>query len=107
MKWSKKGLGIAVFGASAVLMLAGCSSGGGNAGGSGGGDSDEGYSIAFVPGVAGAEFYITLECGIKEAAEAAGATGSVQGPEKLDPTDGTTVVKGKSVAGDVDTRGRQ
>jgi ribose transport system substrate-binding protein len=87
MKWSKKGLGIAVFGASAVLMLAGCSSGGGgNAGGSNGGDSEDGYNIAFVQGVAGDEFYITMECGIKEAAEAAGATVTVQGPEKFDPT---------------------
>lgn len=86
MKWSKKGLGIAVFGASAVLMLAGCSSGGADAGGSTGGDSEDGYSIAFVQGVAGDEFYITMECGIKEAAEAAGATVSVQGPEKFDPT---------------------
>ncbi|KAA9144775.1 substrate-binding domain-containing protein, partial [Microbacterium lushaniae] len=85
MKWSKKGLGIAVFGASAALVLAGCSSDGGNAGGSGEG-SDEGYKIAFVQGVAGDEFYISMECGIKEAAEAAGATVTVQGPEKFDPT---------------------
>ncbi|MCK6065844.1 MULTISPECIES: ABC transporter substrate-binding protein [Microbacterium] len=86
MKWSKKGLGIAVLGASAALVLAGCSSDGGNAGGSGGGSGDDGYKIAFVQGVAGDEFYISMECGIKEAAEAAGATVSVQGPEKFDPT---------------------
>lgn len=86
MKWSKKALGLAAFGATAALALAGCSSsGGGSTGGSGGGE-DDGYTIAFVQGVAGDEFYITMECGIKKAAEAAGATVTVQGPQKFDPT---------------------
>lgn len=86
MKWSKKALGLTAFGATAALALAGCSSSdGGSTGGSGGGE-DDGYTIAFVQGVAGDEFYITMECGIKKAAEAAGATVTVQGPQKFDPT---------------------
>lgn len=83
MKWSKKALGVAAIGATTVFMLAACSSGGTGDPGSG---SDDAYSIAFVQGVAGDEFYITMECGIKEAAAAAGATVTVQGPEKFDPT---------------------
>lgn len=86
MKWSKKSLAVAAIGASTVLMLAGCSSNGGGGASGGTGGDDEGYSIAFVQGVAGDEFYISMECGIKEAAEAAGASVIVQGPEKFDPT---------------------
>ena len=87
MKWTKKAIGLAAFGATATLLLAGCAGGGGSgdaSGGSGGGD--DAYNIAFVQGVAGDEFYITMECGIKEAAEAEGATVDVQGPAKFDPT---------------------
>lgn len=86
MKWSKKAIGLAAFGATAALALAGCSSGGGGATGGSGGGSEDGYNIAFVQGVAGDEFYISMQCGIEEAAEAAGATVTVQGPEKFDPT---------------------
>jgi len=87
MKWNKKVLAVAVLGASASLALAGCaggSSGGGASAGAGG--SDGGYKIAFVQGVAGDEFYISMQCGIQDAAEEAGATVTVQGPEKFDPT---------------------
>lgn len=89
MKWNKKTFGIAAVGASAALILAGCAGGtGGDAGGGAtdGATDDGGYNIAFVQGVAGDEFYITMQCGIQEAAEAAGATVEVQGPEKFDPT---------------------
>jgi ribose transport system substrate-binding protein len=44
------------------------------------------YDIAFVQGVAGDEFYISMQCGIEEAAAAAGATVSTQGPQQFDPT---------------------
>ncbi|MEV8026233.1 hypothetical protein AB0P29_16130, partial [Microbacterium sp. NPDC080220] len=71
MKWSKKAIGLAVFGASATLVLAGCSTGTapGGTGGDGGDSGDDAYNIAFVQGVAGDEFYISMECGIKEAAD--------------------------------------
>jgi len=86
MKWSTKALGVATVGATAALILAGCAgtSPGGSTEGSDGGD--DGVSIAFVQGVAGDEFYISMQCGIEAAAEAAGATVTVQGPEKFDPT---------------------
>ncbi|MFC6356365.1 ABC transporter substrate-binding protein [Luethyella okanaganae] len=84
MKWSKKAIGFAAFGATATLMLAGCSGGSGSGNTTGGGSG--GYSIAFVQGVAGDEFYISMQCGIEAAAADAGATVTVQGPAKFDPT---------------------
>lgn len=73
--------GLAV-GASVLVMgssLAAC----------GGSDDDGGSgekSIAFIQGVAGDQFYITMECGIQAAAKTAGAKVEVQGPQKFDPT---------------------
>lgn len=46
----------------------------------------ESYEIAFVQGVAGDEFYISMQCGIEAAAAAAGATVTTQGPQQFDPT---------------------
>jgi ribose transport system substrate-binding protein len=43
-------------------------------------------SIAFIQGVAGDQFYITMQCGIEAEAEKLGATVKVQGPQKFDPT---------------------
>lgn len=43
-------------------------------------------SMVFVQGVAGDEFYISMECGIQEAAKAANFTVDVQGAAKFDPT---------------------
>lgn len=83
MKWNKRALGLASFGAAATLALAGCSS---SSGGSSGDGDDAGYEIAFVQGVAGDEFYISMQCGIEEAAKAAGATVKTQGPQEFDPT---------------------
>jgi ribose transport system substrate-binding protein len=58
-------------------------SGGGGQTAAGGGPA---RSLVFVQGVAGDEFYITMQCGIQEAARAANLTVDVQGPEKFDPT---------------------
>jgi ribose transport system substrate-binding protein len=83
--------GAASIAALLALAVAGCSSasdeetatpGGGNGGGDGGGD----YQLAFIQGVAGDEFYISMECGIREKAEELGATVEVQGPQKFDPS---------------------
>lgn len=49
-------------------------------------EAAESFNIAFVQGVAGDEFYISMQCGIEDAAAAAGATVSVQGPQQFDPT---------------------
>lgn len=84
MKLNRTALATLAVGASAALLLAGC--GGSSEGSTGGDGGEEGYEIAFVQGVAGDEFYISMECGVKAAADAAGATVTVQGPEKFDPT---------------------
>lgn len=71
-------------GAAALLLLAGCTSSApapstsNSAGG--------GKSLAFVQGVTGDEFYITMECGIKEKAAELGYQVVTQGAQKFDPT---------------------
>ena len=79
--------------AAAVLatgMLAPCGAAeqaapaGGSGGSTAGGAAPR--SMVFVQGVAGDEFYISMQCGIQEAAAAANITVYVQGPEKFDPT---------------------
>jgi ribose transport system substrate-binding protein len=85
MKWNKKVLGVVAIGATAGLALVGCSSDSGGSASSTDGGSD-GYKIAFVQGVAGDEFYISMQCGIEAAAKEAGAEVTTQGPAKFDPT---------------------
>lgn len=84
MKWKKATLGILTVGAAATLALAGCSSTGGASPTNS--DGAKAYKIAFVQGVAGDQFYITMQCGIQDAAKAAGATVTTQGAQKFDPT---------------------
>ncbi|WP_415977057.1 ABC transporter substrate-binding protein [Rhodococcus sp. 077-4] len=61
-----------------AMFLAGCSSDSGSGGGNG--------KIAFIQGVSGDEFYISMQCGIEAAAKDAGVTVDTQGPVKFDPT---------------------
>jgi ribose transport system substrate-binding protein len=80
----------------AVLTLtAACGSGssdsGSSASGSGGGSKS--YNLAFVPGVAGDAFYITMQCGIQAEAQKEGATVKTQAPQKFDPTLQTPVLQ--------------
>ncbi len=42
--------------------------------------------LTFIQGVAGDEFYVSMQCGINAAAKTAGATINTQGPAKFDPT---------------------
>lgn len=87
MKWKRATLSAFAMSAAAGLMLTGCAGGGqADAGGDAPGADSEGYKLAFVQGVSGDEFYITMQCGIEAAAEEAGATVTTQGPEKFDPT---------------------
>jgi ribose transport system substrate-binding protein len=65
----------------ATTSLAAC--GAAEGGGSGG---DGGYSIAFVQGVAGDQFYISMQCGVEAEAEKLDASVEVQGPQEFDPT---------------------
>jgi ribose transport system substrate-binding protein len=65
----------------------------------GGGDADTGDDsegtqagggsgtpqVAFIQGVIGDNFYISMECGVRAAAEELGAEVSVQGPQRWDP----------------------
>ena len=44
------------------------------------------YNIQFMQGVAGDEFYITMQCGAQEEAAKLGVTVNTQGPQKFDPT---------------------
>jgi ribose transport system substrate-binding protein len=44
------------------------------------------YKITFIQGVAGDEFYITMQCGIQAEAARLGVTVQTQGPQKFDPT---------------------
>lgn len=52
----------------------------------------EAWDLAFVQGVRGDEFYISMECGIREAAEEMGANVTVQGPEQFDATLQTPII---------------
>ncbi|MGV9801144.1 ABC transporter substrate-binding protein [Mycobacterium sp. NPDC003449] len=44
------------------------------------------YNIAFLQGVVGDQFYITMQCGAQEEAAKLGVTVNTQGPQKFDPT---------------------
>ena len=46
----------------------------------------EGIEIAFIQGVIGDGFYISMECGVQDAADALGASVNVQGPDAFDAT---------------------
>ncbi|MEV7574722.1 ABC transporter substrate-binding protein [Pseudarthrobacter sp. NPDC089323] len=71
---------LAAAGVLAVASLTAC------AGGSTGGSGSSQPKLAFIQGVAGDEFYVSMQCGIESAAKAAGATVNTQGPAKFDPT---------------------
>src|SRR5690242_618184 len=44
------------------------------------------YNIQFIQGVAGDQFYITMQCGIQAEAAKLGVSVKTQGPQKFDPT---------------------
>ena len=44
------------------------------------------YKISFIQGVAGDNFYITMQCGIQDEAKKLGVTVNTQGATKFDPT---------------------
>ncbi len=77
---------LAIGAAAAVAMssLAACGAAEDNDDDSGSGSDS--YKIAFVQGVAGDQFYISMQCGVEAEAKKLGATVEVQGPQKFDPT---------------------
>lgn len=74
-----------------ALALAACGGDDGGDAGGGGGGSDT-LEVAFIQGVAGDEFYITMQCGIEEAAEELGVTVETQGAQQFDPALQTPIV---------------
>jgi ribose transport system substrate-binding protein len=72
----------------AVLAGAACAQGGGGDGG-----QQEPLDIVLIQGVAGDEFYITMDCGAQAAAEELGVNYSVQGPNEFDPTEQIPIVE--------------
>lgn len=79
----------------ALTTTAGCSSGSSKStsGGTSGGGTKRAYKLAFIQGVAGDAFYITMQCGIQAEAKAEGATVKTQGAQKFDPTLQTPVLQ--------------
>jgi ribose transport system substrate-binding protein len=84
----RKTITFAAAAAGVTLALAACSSGApeSDSGGSASAGGNTNKNIAFVQGVAGDEFYITMECGIKAKAAELGYTVTTQGPQEFDPT---------------------
>ncbi|MDF2443531.1 MAG: ribose transport system substrate-binding protein, partial [Subtercola sp.] len=83
MKSKRHLVSLAALGAVAVLSLSACA-GGASTGGST--NASGNYNISFIQGVAGDEFYITMQCGAQDEAKALGVTLNTQGPAKFDPT---------------------
>lgn len=50
------------------------------------GTSNSNYKIAFIPGLVGDEFYISMKCGVQSQAKAEGVSVDTQGPQKFDPS---------------------
>jgi ribose transport system substrate-binding protein len=48
--------------------------------------ANKGYKLSFIQGVAGDEFYISMQCGAQAEASRLGVTVNTQGPQKFDPT---------------------
>jgi len=57
------------------------------------------YNIQFVQGVAGDEFYISMQCGAEAEAAKLGVTVTTQGPQKFDPTLQRPILDSVSAAG--------
>jgi ribose transport system substrate-binding protein len=80
--------------AAAAAMAVGLAACGGSSGGTtatpaksgGAASSSAGKKITLMVGVKGDPFYVSMQCGAKEAADKAGATLTVQGPDKFDAT---------------------
>ena len=87
MNHTSRSLAAVAVGVLAAATLAACGSDDG-----GGGSSSDAKNIAFIQGVAGDEFYITMQCGIEAEAKKSGAKVTTQGPAKFDPTQQKPIV---------------
>jgi ribose transport system substrate-binding protein len=77
--------------AAATLVGAACADEGGDGGGGEG--AEEQLDIVLIQGVAGDEFYVTMDCGAQAAAEELGVNYSVQGPSAFDPVEQIPIVE--------------
>ncbi len=84
-------LAISTYAVTAALVAASGNLGGGMTA-SAANSATQGKSIAFVPGVTGNAFYISMECGIRSEAEKYGFKVNVQGPQQFDPSLQTPIV---------------
>ena len=71
--------------AAATLSLSACG-GGGSSAPAASGSAAGSYKLAFIPGLVGDEFYISMRCGAESEAKAEGVTLDTQGPSKFDPS---------------------
>ena len=55
--------------------------------------AEQPLDVVLIQGVAGDEFYITMDCGAQAAAEELGVNYSVQGPNEFDPTEQIPIVE--------------
>jgi ribose transport system substrate-binding protein len=74
-----------------AIALAATACGGDDQGGGGGGTQQQ-YKLTLIQGVKGDQFYVTMQCGAQEAAQAAGATLDVAAPDEFDASLQTPVV---------------
>jgi len=78
----------------AVAALVGASCQGEEKTGTGGEPAaEQPLDVVLIQGVAGDEFYITMDCGAQAAAEELGVNYSVQGPNEFDPTEQIPIVE--------------
>ena len=83
MKSKSKIFSLLAVGAVAALALSACAS---SAPAATGAAAEKAYKVSFIQGVAGDEFYVTMQCGIEAEAAKSGMTVNTQGPAKFDPT---------------------
>ena len=70
----------------ALSTLAACGGNSAAPGGSASGSNGANLKLAFIPGLVGDEFYISMRCGAEKEAAAEGVTIDTQGPAKFDPS---------------------
>jgi ribose transport system substrate-binding protein len=75
-----------------ALAAAACGGNDQGGGGGGGGTGQKQYKLTLIQGVKGDQFYITMQCGAQQAAQAAGATLDVAAPDEFDASLQTPVV---------------
>jgi ribose transport system substrate-binding protein len=78
-----------------AIALAAAACGGndqGGGGGGGGGTGQKQYKLTLIQGVKGDQFYLPMQCGAQQAAQAAGATLDVAAPDEFDASLQTPVV---------------